>query len=72
MSDQHERFWEILSGMQVCMVTTEDEGVLRSRPMAPFVSALDKTIQFVTDSGSAKIFELNKDADIALSFVDSS
>ncbi len=72
MTDEHKRFWEILSGMQVCMVTTEDNGVLRSRPMAPFVSELDRTIHFVTDNDSSKIYELNADADIALSFADSS
>jgi len=71
MTDEKNRFWEILSGMQVCMVTTEDAGVIRSRPMAPFVSEMDRTIHFVTDSDSAKIYELNADADIALSFVDS-
>ncbi|WP_299681441.1 pyridoxamine 5'-phosphate oxidase family protein [uncultured Roseobacter sp.] len=71
MSDQHERFWEILEHMQVCMVTTEDGGLLRSRPMAPFIDTGEKTIQFVTDSDSAKIYEMNADANIALSFVDS-
>ncbi|WP_299417700.1 pyridoxamine 5'-phosphate oxidase family protein [uncultured Sulfitobacter sp.] len=72
MSDTHTRFWEILSDMQVCMVTTEDAGLLRGRPMAPFIDTNTRTIHFVTDSESAKIYEMNKDADIALGFADTS
>jgi general stress protein 26 len=72
MTDEHSRFWEIIAGTNACMVTTEDGGVMRSRPMAPFVDADARTIHFLTDSGSAKIYELNADNDIALSFVDSS
>ena len=70
MTDQTERFWDILEGMQVCMVTTQDGGVMRSRPMAPYISRLERTIRFVTDNDSAKICELQQDRDIALSFAD--
>lgn len=70
MTDKQNRFWEIVGGMQVCMVTTEDGDTLRSRPMAPYVDANDRVIRFVTDSDSAKVFELKADADIALSFAD--
>lgn len=54
MTDAHSRFWEILDGMRVCMVTTEDAGALRARPMAPVVDTDKRTIHFVTDSRSAK------------------
>jgi len=70
MTDEHKRFWEILSEMTVCMVTTEDGSLLRARPMAPFVSAQNRTIHFVTDNDSAKIYELAADNDIGLSFAD--
>ncbi|WP_411889072.1 pyridoxamine 5'-phosphate oxidase family protein [Yoonia sp. SDW83-1] len=70
MTDKTQRFWDILESMRVCMVTTQDGEVMRSRPMAPYISKLDRTIQFVTDSESAKIYELRQDQDIALSFVD--
>ena len=70
MSDEHKRFWEILAGSRACMVTTVDNDVLRSRPMAPFIDEDARTIHFVTDSESAKIYELHADSDIALSFSD--
>lgn len=70
MTDQTERFWDILEGMSVCMVTTQDGDVMRSRPMAPYISKLDRTIAFITDGDSAKIYELRADQDISLSFAD--
>jgi len=70
MTNDHKRLWDILDDMQVCMVTTEDGGVLRSRPMAPFIDEDARTIHFITDSDSAKIYELAQDNDIALSFAD--
>lgn len=70
MTDEHSRFWEILDSMPACMVTTEDDGKLRSRPMAPFIDTEKRTIHFVTDAESAKIHELNADNDIALNFAD--
>lgn len=70
MTDAHKRFWEILDDMPVCMVTTENAGAMRARPMAPFVDTDNRLIHFVTDSKSAKIFELKADSDLALSFAD--
>lgn len=70
MSKESKRFWDMISAMQVSMVTTEDEGVMRSRPMAPFVDINTHSIRFVTDGHSAKVFEIKADRDIAVSFAD--
>jgi len=72
MTEQQNRFWEILADMRACMVTTEDSGVLRSRPMVLFIDIDARTIHFVTDSENAKIFALKEDNEIALSFADTS
>jgi len=72
MTTDHNRFWEIIEGMTACMVTTTDGDVLRSRPMAPFIDTEKRTIHFVTDSDSAKIFEITQDQDIVLNFADQS
>lgn len=72
MTDEHARFWDILSNMTVCMVTTEDDDVFRSRPMAPFIDAEKRTIHFVTDNDSAKIFELQEVPRVALNFANTS
>ena len=65
MTNDKEQFWDIISELSVCMVTTRDKGVMRSRPMAPYVDKNARTIQFMTDGNSAKVFELDVDQDIA-------
>ena len=68
MTNDKEQFWDIISELSVCMVTTRDKGVMRSRPMAPYVDKNAQTIQFMTDGDSAKVIGLDVDQDIALSF----
>ncbi len=70
MKNEHEKFWSLIDDMNVCMVTTHDGGVLRSRPMAPYVDQDHKVIRFMTDRSSAKVEELHHDKDLALSFAD--
>ncbi len=70
MTSDKNDFWDTISDTSVCMVTTNDDGLLRSRPMAPYIDASAKTIHFVTDSDSAKTFEIAADQDIGLSFMD--
>lgn len=63
------RLWELLDGFSVAMVTTVDEGVLRSRPMAPFIDGDKKTIRFLTHRGSSKVDELQNDNRANLTFM---
>ena len=68
MTHDKDQFWDIIEEVSVCMVTTNDGDIMRSRPMAPYIDKDARTIQFMTDGNSAKVFELNADQDIALSF----
>ncbi|MDA9865212.1 pyridoxamine 5'-phosphate oxidase family protein [bacterium] len=70
MTDEHERFWEIISGMPACMVTTTDGNLMRARPMATFIDTEARKIRFVTDDDSAKVGELTEDSDLCLTFAD--
>ncbi|EBA10589.1 pyridoxamine 5'-phosphate oxidase family protein [Roseobacter sp. CCS2] len=70
MTIDNKRFWEILKDTPICMVTTVDGNVLRSRPMAPYIDTNKKTIQFMTDGDSAKLFEIAENKEIGLSFAD--
>ena len=69
MTDKQDQFWDIISEATNCMVTTNDEGVLRSRPMAAYVNKGHKVIRFLTDRGAAKVEELHHDRDVNVSFV---
>ncbi|MEM8750664.1 MAG: pyridoxamine 5'-phosphate oxidase family protein [Pseudomonadota bacterium] len=69
MSDKQENLWNMIDDQMVCMVTTNDNGVLRSRPMAPFIDKDKKTIRFMTDRTSGKVEELHHDSDLVLNFM---
>jgi len=71
MTQEHEHFWDIIADMPACMLVTEDDGVLRSRPLAPFIDKQSRTIQFVTDDDSAKLDELLSHSSLCLTFADS-
>lgn len=70
MTQEHDQFWNIISDMPACMLVTEDENVLRARPLAPFVDKQTRTIQFITDDDSAKVEELLKNRELCLTFAD--
>lgn len=63
------RLWELLDGFSVAMVTTIDEGVLRSRPMAPFIDKDEMSISFLTHRSSNKVDELDADDRACLTFM---
>lgn len=70
MKTDHAQFWDILEKTSICMVTTEDDGLFRARPMAPYIDADAKTIRFMTDAASAKVFEVAANKNIGLTFAD--
>lgn len=63
------RLWELLDGFSVAMVTTIDGGVLRSRPMAPFIDQDAQSISFLTHRSSHKVDELDADDRACLTFM---
>lgn len=69
MSDEKE-LWDMLDDFHVCMATTRDNDVLRSRPMAPVVDAEEGVIRFLSAAHSPKIGEIDAEHDINLSFAD--
>lgn len=69
MSDQQE-LWDMLEDFHVCMATTRDGEVLRSRPMAPVIDADKGLIRFLSAGHAPKVSEINAEHDINLSFAD--
>lgn len=69
MSDEQE-LWDMLEDFHVCMATTRDGDVLRSRPMAPAVDAAEGVIRFLSGAHAPKVGEVNAEHDINLSFAD--
>ena len=52
-----EKLWSMMKGIQIAMLTTEDGGHLRARPMAASQKDFDGTLWFFTKAGSHKVEE---------------
>jgi general stress protein 26 len=69
MNDVHE-LWDMLEDFHVCMATTRDGDVLRSRPMAPAIDPAEGVIRFLSAAQAPKVDEISAGHDINLSFAD--
>ena len=62
--------WGILKDFKTCMMVTDDDGIIRARPMAPTVDESAGQIHFLTKRGSQKVEELHHEQDVCLTFSD--
>lgn len=68
-----EKLWGMIKGVRIAMMTTLDEnGILRSRPMAtlPHAGFDDGTLWFFTRADSPKVHELQEHWRVNLSYAD--
>ena len=56
-----EKLKELMEGIDFCMLTTIDNGHLRSRPMSTQQAEFDGDIWFFTNDNTHKIDEISKD-----------
>ena len=69
-SDDLKTLLEKIQDINICMMTTtsDDDKSLRSRPMATQKPEPDHSLLFLTDKDSAKVYEVQKDAYVGLSY----
>ena len=73
MSDaQLAKIWDLIKDTKFAMLTSEDGGQLRSRPMAVSQSGFDGTLWFFTKASSHKVDEVEADHRVGVSFSDPS
>jgi general stress protein 26 len=66
-----QKLWELIKDIQMCMLTTVDEdGSLRSRPMATQKTEFDGDLWFFTGASSAKVDEIYREWQVNASFAD--
>jgi general stress protein 26 len=65
-----DRVWDIIERVGVCMLTTRAAAGLRARPLEARPDRGSGLIWFVTDVRSAKESEIERDAEVALIFID--
>lgn len=73
MSDPEgtRKLWDMIDGIQFAMLTTTDEdGTLRSRPMAAVNDRFDGDLWFFTRASSHKTFEIDRHHEVNLAYSD--
>ncbi len=68
--DQADKLWELIKATKFAMLTTEDGGELRSRPMAASQSSFDGTLWFFTRASAHKVDEVRSDQRVGVSYAD--
>lgn len=69
--EQIKKINDLIKGIRIAMLTTEEEdGSLRSRPMATQEEEFDGTLWFFTYADSGKVFEVQHDKHVNLSYAD--
>jgi general stress protein 26 len=76
MSDAHgtdiQKLNELIKDIRIAMLTTiDDDGSLRSRPMATQQEPSDGTLWFFTGASSHKVLEVQHDQRVNISYADS-
>jgi general stress protein 26 len=70
-SPEHkQKIWNFIKDIKTGMLTTRHGEELRSRPMVLVQDDYDGTLWFYTDLESEKVFELENDNDVCVSFAD--
>jgi len=65
---EHEKLWDMIKPLKYGMLTTIDQGRLRSRPMALTQSQFSGSIYFFTKDDTHKVEEINKEHHVGISF----
>jgi general stress protein 26 len=63
-----QKIKDLTEGIDFCMLTTNDAGVLRSRPMSTQNTEFDGDIWFFTNEDTHKIEEIEKDNRVAVAY----
>jgi len=73
-SPEHKQLiWNLIKDINVGMLITketDDEESLRGRPMSLVQEAYDGTLYFYTSKKDAKVYEVEKDRDVCMTFSD--
>ncbi len=62
------KLWNLIKSVEVAMLVTEDDGHLRSRPMAMSQREFDGTLWFFTRASSHKVTEVESEQRVNLAF----
>ena len=65
-----EKLWSMMKDIRFAMLTTDDAGHLRARPMAASQTGFDGTLWFFTRASSHKVTEVGADHKVGVTYAD--
>lgn len=65
-----EKLWSMMKDINIAMLTTEDGGELRARPMAASQKGFDGTLWFFTRASSHKAEEVGAESSVGITYAD--
>lgn len=68
--EQTEKLWSMIKSVGTAMLTTEDGGHLRARPMVASQSDFDGTLWFFTRAGAHKVTEVGQEPQVCVSYAE--
>lgn len=66
------KLWSMVKGIGFAMLTTEDGGSLRARPMVAAQKEFDGTLWFFTRASSHKVDEVEREHQVGITYADPS
>lgn len=67
-----DKMWSLIKGIGFAMLTTEDEGQLRARPMVAAQEDFDGSLWFFTRASSHKVQEVDGDQRVGVTYAEPS
>lgn len=69
-NEAKQKLWSMMKGIGFAMLTTEDGGHLRARPMVAAQDEFDGTLWFFTRASSHKVTEVESDHRVGVTYAD--
>jgi general stress protein 26 len=71
-TEAKQKLWSMMKGINFAMLTTEDGGRLRARPMVAAQDSFDGTLWFFTRASSHKVEEVGSEQHVGVTYADPS
>ena len=70
--EEADKLWSLIKSAKFAMLVTEDDGMLRGRPMAASQQNFDGTLWFFTHASSHKVAEIQGDSRVCVTYAEPS
>ncbi len=68
--DQNDKLWGMMKSVRIAMLTTDDGGSLRARPMAASQKEFGGTLWFFTHASAHKVDEIETEHRVGVTYAD--